>query len=72
MINALDAMLEGNEPIVHDMISKVGPMGATEWMNAFNNACMQIRCFEETLSAQQLTGATFNAPLYNLSHHDCH
>lgn len=72
MFNSLDAMLEGEEPIVQAMTAELGPLAAKQWVGRFNNACIQIRCFEEHLAAQQLKGNTFNAPLYNLSRHDCH
>lgn len=64
-MNALDQLLEGEEPLVCDIAEDVGILAAEDFVRMFNNACLHIAGFESTLVNQRLTSRL--APITNMS-----
>jgi hypothetical protein len=68
-MSTVDAMLDGDEPIVQHLIAEAGPITADQFVSEFNNACMQMAGFED---AYQLIQAydhdMFFAPMANMSY----
>lgn len=66
-MNALDNMLNGDEPIVAQIYQEMGEAAANSFINEHNNFCMQFARFEDILMYVVATRAVFVAPPTNLS-----
>lgn len=66
-LSVVDSMLDGDEPIIVQMINEVGPMAANEFVLLFNNACMQMAGFEDFYTEHSQRFCGFYAPITNLS-----
>lgn len=70
-MSALDSMLEGTEQFVIELAGELGPVQAEEFVDRFNNACVQMSGFEPFLDQMKST-TIFYAPMYSLSLRDDH
>lgn len=66
-MNAVDSMLDGDEPIVQRIAAHDGPWVAQQFVRQFNNACAQMAGFETDMEALSDQPSCFLAPMYNLS-----
>ena len=69
-MTAIDDMLMGDEPVVQKWLEDFGPLRAGQYVNEFNNGCMQIERFELTIHhlLKDRPADLFLAPLTNMSH----
>lgn len=65
-MNALDSMLEGDEPIVQQISQELGIFAAELFVEEYNNGCFHMTGFEETLFELRTTNV-FISPLSSLS-----
>lgn len=71
-MSALDYILEGDEPVIHNMINAMGYVHAAEFRRTFNNACVQIVGFEAPMAALFNHPDVFLVPANSFSRRDDH
>lgn len=68
-MSTVDAMLDGDEPIVQHLIEQAGHITAGQFVSEFNNACMQMAGFEDAYRLiHSYHHDMFFAPLTNMSY----
>lgn len=67
-MNALDSILDGNEPIIHLISEDQGILAADEFMYTFNNACLQLAGLEQYVSVLHQHTSSVIAPINNMSY----
>ena len=70
-MQALDQMLEGDEPFVQELAESMGSLAAEEFVDEFNNGCVHLDGFEEFINSMNTT-KVFYAPLASLSRYADH
>lgn len=66
-MSALDYMLTGDEPLVMTIEDEHGVLAADDFKNTFNNGCLQIAGFEQTLVGFLSESNSMLAPITNMS-----
>lgn len=70
-MQALDQMLEGDEPFVQELAEAMGNIAAEQFVDEFNNGCVHLDGFEEFVQRMDTTNI-FYAPLASLSNYADH
>lgn len=66
-MNAVDSMLDGDEPIVMQIAAVSGPLVAEQFVHEFNNACMQMAGFEDAMANLNGDPRCFLVPMSSYS-----
>lgn len=66
-MNAIDSVLDGDEPIVQTISKAMGVMAAEQFVDEFNNGCLHMSGFEDTLTDMRSRDDVFYVPLVSLS-----
>lgn len=66
-MNAIDSILDGDEPVVQAISNSMGVLAAEQYVEEFNNGCVQMSGVEEVLMGMRGRVDVFLSPLPSFS-----